>query len=142
MEKRICLGCKKLFEARNGNQKYCTRFCYPTTYQPTKRTCRVCRVEFIGKTRECSINCYLIFEQNRKQRLRKAYKKTLQKALCQWCHGSFLQRVGVQHIFCTLECGAEFRRMQKQICKEFIGKPRFEELDRLQKEGKNYALPQ
>ena len=104
-----------------------------------KRICEICQKEFLGSvnTKTCSAKCFVIRDQKQKQ-IRKQKKKPKPKVLCVWCHEEFSQ-VQPNHVYCSLECGNEFRRMIERIYKAFDGEKEQIELERLREEGKFYV---
>jgi predicted nucleic acid-binding Zn ribbon protein len=143
MVKKICKGCNKPFDSSRIAKTYCSKDCYPSIQKiaPKNRVCPLCQREFIGKTKFCSEKCYIYFEQNRRREQKMARKKSSPKAKCLWCGVEF-SKISPINVYCTLECGNEFRRMQRRILKSFDSKKCLIELDKLRKEGKNYVESQ
>lgn len=144
LKRKTCPTCKRPFETNYDGKIYCSKFCYPTYKRvlPTKRICPICQTEFIANTTQkiCSQKCYAIHqtELNRIEKLKR--RSLLPKAKCLWCGSEFLQRNGSYHVYCSLECGYAFRKMQKQIFRLFNAWQ--SELDKLKAQGKNYVLPE
>jgi len=110
---KICEHCKKEFETRRQNSKYCSLICYQKDrankyLKKSIRVCQTCKKEFIlgGNKKQsfCSKICSATSENKKITQRRNRRKKSLIKIKCPVCKKIF-ETKNEKRKFCSQECG-------------------------------------